>query len=125
MLRLILDSALHVLLIFMYYSFLKTAIEVFTYKKPRKLLLLTISIFGVFVSLYIDIFLGFFFLFIMLLITGLNSREAIVSALTAEFGFIIALVVVMFILTTIGTIYNIPGFRFEIRFEELLRYMRG
>ena len=125
MLKLILDSALHVLLIFMYYSFLNSAIEVFTYKKPRKLLLLIISIFGVFISLYIDIFLGFFFLFIMLIIAGLNSKEAIVSALTAEFGFIIALVVVMFILTTIGTMYNIPGFRFEMRFEELLRYMRG
>ncbi|NJE08266.1 hypothetical protein E3E31_06980 [Thermococcus sp. M39] len=125
MLRLILDSALHLLLIFMYYSFLKTAIEVFTYKKPRKLLLLTVSIFGVFISLYIDILLGFLYLFLVLLLIGLNSREAIVSALTAEFGFIIALVVVMFILTTIGTMYNIPGFRFEMRFEELLRYMRG
>ncbi|KPU63795.1 hypothetical protein EP1X_00935 [Thermococcus sp. EP1] len=120
----IVDTVVYALLVIVYYMFLKTALEVFTYKKLRNYSILMISILGVVVSLKIDLFLGILVLFIILLRPiKLNLKEAFVVALTAEFGFLLGVVVIMFILTTAGTVFGIEGLELNMTWEELFHYI--
>ncbi|USH00522.1 hypothetical protein K1720_03455 [Thermococcus argininiproducens] len=120
----IVDTVIYALLVIVYYMFLKTALEVFTYKKLRNYSILTISILGVVVSLKIDLFLGILVLFIILLRPiKLNLKEALVVALTAEFGFLLGVIVIMFILTTAGTVFGIEGLELNMTWEELFHYI--
>ncbi|USS39916.1 hypothetical protein NF865_05990 [Thermococcus aggregans] len=115
------DAGIYILLITLYYLFLKTALEVFTYKELRSYSILAIAILGVAVSLGINSLLGVLVLFGVLKLLKLGFREAILVAFTAEFGFIIGLVVIMFILTTAGTMFGIEGLEFNMTLDELLR----
>ncbi|HDD31172.1 MAG TPA: hypothetical protein ENF72_00905 [Thermococcus litoralis] len=117
------DAGIYLLLVALYYLFLKTALEVFTYKELRSYLILAISIVGVAISLGIDLFLGVLVLFAVLKLLKLNLREAIAVAFTAEFGFLLGVIVVMFILTTAGTMFGIEGLEFNMTWEELLHYI--
>ena len=117
------DAGIYLLLVALYYLFLKTALEVFTYKELRSYSTLAISIVGVAVSLGINLFLGVLVLFAVLKLLKLNLREAIVVAYTAEFGFLLGVIVVMFILTTAGTMFGIEGLEFNMTWEELLHYI--
>ncbi|MCD6189782.1 MAG: hypothetical protein DRP38_05975 [Thermotogae bacterium] len=117
------DAGIYLLLVALYYLFLKTALEVFTYKELRSYSTLAISIVGVAVSLGINLFLGVLVLFAVLKLLKLNLREAIVVAFTAEFGFLLGVIVVMFILTTAGTMFGIEGLEFNMTWEELLHYI--
>ena len=117
------DAGIYLLLVALYYLFLKTALEVFTYKELRSYLILAISIVGVAISLGIDLFLGVLVLFAVLKLLKLNLREAIAVAFTAEFGFLLGVIVIMFILTTAGTMFGIEGLEFNMTWEELLHYI--
>lgn len=117
------DAGIYLLLVALYYLFLKTALEVFTYKELRSYLILAISIVGVAISLGIDPFLGVLVLFAVLKLLKLNLKEAIAVAFTAEFGFLLGVIVVMFILTTAGTMFGIEGLEFNMTWEELLHYI--
>ena len=117
------DAGIYLLLVALYYLFLKTALEVFTYKELRSYSTLAISIVGVAVSLGINLFLGVLVLFAVLKLLKLNLREAIVVAFTAEFGFLLGVIVIMFILTTAGTMFGIEGLEFNMTWEELLHYI--
>ena len=86
-------------------------------------MILAISIVGVAISLGIDLFLGVLVLFAVLKLLKLNLREAIAVAFTAEFGFLLGVIVVMFILTTAGTMFGIEGLEFNMTWEELLHYI--
>ncbi|NJE25957.1 hypothetical protein E3E22_04845 [Thermococcus sp. MV5] len=120
----IVDTVIYALLVIVYYMFLKTALEVFTYKKLRNYSILMISILGVVVSLKVDLFLGILVLFILLLRPiKLNLKEALVVALTAEFGFLLGMIVIMFILTTAGTVFGIKGLELNMTWEELFHYI--
>ncbi|RLF80522.1 hypothetical protein DRN32_02860 [Thermococci archaeon] len=117
------DAGIYLLLVALYYLFLKTALEVFTYKELKSYLILAISIVGVAISLGIDLFLGVLVLFAVLKLLKLNLREAIAVAFTAEFGFLLGVIVIMFILTTAGTMFGIEGLEFNMTWEELLHYI--
>ncbi|HII66804.1 MAG TPA: hypothetical protein HA302_02075 [Thermococcaceae archaeon] len=115
------DIIIYILFVVLYYLFLKTALEVFTYKELRSYSILAISIAEVVVSLGINLFLGFLMLFTVLKLLKLNLKEAFVVAFTAEFGFLLGIIVVMFILTTAGTMFGIEGLEFNMTWDELLR----
>lgn len=117
------DMTIYILLVVLYYLFLKTALEVFTYKELKSYSILTLSIVGVGVSLGVDLSLGALVLFAVLKLLKLNLREALVVALTAEFGFLLGVIVVMFILTTAGTMFGIEGLEFNMTWEELFHYI--
>ncbi|WP_232194585.1 hypothetical protein [Thermococcus sp. PK] len=85
--------------------------------------ILAISVVGVGISLGIDLFLGVLVLFAVLKMLKLNLKEALVVAFTAEFGFLLGVIVVMFILTTAGTMFGIEGLEFNMTWEELLQYI--
>ncbi|ACS89142.1 MULTISPECIES: hypothetical protein [Thermococcus] len=115
------DIIIYILFVVLYYLFLKTALEVFTYKELRSYSILAISIAEVVVSLGINLFLGVLMLFTVLKLLKLNLKEAFVVAFTAEFGFLLGIIVVMFILTTAGTMFGIEGLEFNMTWDELLR----
>lgn len=113
------DACIYFLLVMAYYTFLRTALEVFTYKELKSHFILIISVLGVGVSLGINFFLGILVLFIILKVLKLNLRETLVVTFTAEFGFLLGLVVIMFILTTAGTMFGIKGLEFNMTWEEI------
>ncbi|MCA6213440.1 hypothetical protein GBV73_00610 [Thermococcus sp. 101 C5] len=117
------DVIIYTLLVLLYYLFLKTALDVFTYKEMKSYSILAISVVGVGISLGIDLFLGVLVLFAVLKMLKLNLKEALVVAFTAEFGFLLGVIVVMFILTTAGTMFGIEGLEFNMTWEELLQYI--
>lgn len=117
------DVTIYTLLVLLYYLFLKTALDVFTYKEMKSYSILAISVVGVGISLGIDLFLGVLVLFAVLKMLKLNLKEALVVAFTAEFGFLLGVIVVMFILTTAGTMFGIEGLEFNMTWEELLQYI--
>ncbi|HIH71900.1 MAG: hypothetical protein PWP49_1925 [Thermococcaceae archaeon] len=117
------DVIIYILLVLLYYLFLKTALDVFTYKEMKSYSILAISVVGVGISLGIDLFLGVLVLFAVLKMLKLNLKEALVVAFTAEFGFLLGVIVVMFILTTAGTMFGIEGLEFNMTWEELLQYI--
>ncbi|MCO6041833.1 hypothetical protein [Thermococcus alcaliphilus] len=117
------DIIIYPIFVVLYYLFLKTALEVFTYKELKSYSILAISIVGVGVSMGLDLFLGVLVLFTVLKLLKLNLREALVVTFAAEFGFFLGVVVVMFILTTAGTIFGIEGLEFNMTWEELFHYI--
>ncbi|AEH24125.1 hypothetical protein [Pyrococcus yayanosii] len=119
------DLFLLALAFLLYYTFLKTSVEVFTYRRPSLRFLIPATILGTFITLYLDIFLGLIFLLIALLLWRLGFREAFVTALTAEFGFLVSFIVVVFFLTLFGTIAGIEGLELNVDWDELLHIFRG
>ncbi len=114
-----------ILIIAAYYTFLKTGIEVFTYRHASRILLLAISSINTVISLKVSMLLGFILLIAMLLILKLQPGELITVALTAEMGFLVGLIVVMFVFTTVGTMYHIKGFEFNMTLKEILKQARA
>ncbi|WP_461865286.1 hypothetical protein [Thermococcus sp.] len=114
-----------ILIITAYYTFLKTGIEVFTYKHINRLLLFAAASINTIISLKVSMILGFLFLIGILLILKLRPSELITVALTAEMGFLVGLIVVMFVFTTVGTMYHIKGFEFNMTLKEILKQARG
>jgi len=80
---------------------------------------LAISIAGVAVSLGINLFLGVLMLFTVLKLLKLSLKEALIVAFTAEFGFLLGMVVIMFILITAGTMFGIKELEFNMTWEEI------
>ncbi|ALV63986.1 hypothetical protein ADU37_CDS22890 [Thermococcus sp. 2319x1] len=117
------DVIIYTIFVVLYYLFLKTALEVFTYRELKSYSILAISILGVGVSLGINLFLGVLVLFAVLKLLRLTLKEALVVTFAAEFGFLLGVVVVMFILTTAGTIFGIKGLEFNMTWEELFHYI--
>ena len=115
------ESSAWILIILAYYIFLKTGIEAFTYKHVSRLLLLAMAAINTGISLRVSMLLGFVLLMGMLLALRLRPGELITVALTAEMGFLVGLIVVMFIFTTIGTMYHIKGFEFNMTLREILK----
>ena len=92
-----------------------------TGRELKSYVTLAISIAGVAVSLGINPFLGVLMLFTVLKLLKLSLKEALVVAFTAEFGFLLGMVVIMFILITAGTMFGIKELEFNMTWEEIFR----
>ncbi|WP_237718488.1 MULTISPECIES: hypothetical protein [Pyrococcus] len=107
----------------MYYEFLKTGFEVFTYKRPRKFILFALSVGATLVTLFGNILAAMAFTFFTVLAyKKLEIKEAILITLVAEFGFMIAFISLYFIFTTLGTIFGIEGLELNLDWDELIHY---
>nr|CCE70544.1 TPA: hypothetical protein PAB0747 [Pyrococcus abyssi GE5] len=116
------DFVVMALGLFMYYEFLKTGFEVFTYKKPSKLYLFTVSLISMGLTLFLGVLPGILVTLLAVLLTGVNIVETLIITLTAEFGFIIGFFTLYFIFTTVGTILGIEGLKLNLDWDELLHY---
>ncbi|AEC52718.1 hypothetical protein PNA2_1803 [Pyrococcus sp. NA2] len=108
--------------LFMYYEFLKTGFEVFTYLRPSKLYLFTVSTISMFLTLFISVPLGILFTLLTVTLKRTGIKEAFLITVTAEFGFIIGFFILYFIFTTIGTMLGIKGLELNLDWDELLHY---
>lgn len=113
------------LLVLVYYGFIKTSFEVFTYRKPSSGVLLLVSLISVPISLLVSYFLGFLVLLAFLACQRLSVREVIVVALTTQFGFMMGMAVVMLFLTGIGFVFDIPAFKMTMSPEDIMRFLRN
>lgn len=112
------------LLVLIYYGFIKTSFEVFTYKKPSSRSLLLVSAVSVLISLRISYILGFLVLLAFLAYQRLSLREAVVVALATQFGFMMGMAVTMVFLTGIGFVLDIPSFKVTMSPEDIMRFLR-
>ncbi|WP_048151102.1 hypothetical protein [Palaeococcus ferrophilus] len=112
------------LLVLLYYGFMKVSFEVFTYKKPSRALLFLVSVAAVLPSLRVSYVLGFLILLAFLAYERLSLREAVVVALTTQFGFMIGMAVTMVFLTGVGFVLNIPSFKVNMSPEDIIRFLK-
>ncbi|AFK22602.1 hypothetical protein [Pyrococcus sp. ST04] len=105
-----------------YYYFLKTGFEVFTYKMPGKLYLLAVSAIAMITTLFFNIAIAFGVVVVAVMMRGINIKDSIIVALTAEFGFFIAFIALYFIFTTLGTMFGIEGLELNLDWDELLHF---
>lgn len=111
------------LLVLVQYGFMRVSFEVFTYKKPGRVPVFVVSMVAVLASLFISYLLGFLTLLAFLASQRLSRGELVIVLLTTEFGFLMGMAVVMFILTSVGFILDVSSLKVNMSPEEVMRFL--
>ncbi len=107
------------------YMFLKSGIDVITYKKPPRYLILVIS--SVFTVLFVlvSVPLSFVFLIASLALMRIGWKELAVITAVAGVGIVLGIFIITAGLAIIGTALHIPGYELHGGIQQLMYRAMG
>ncbi len=108
-----------------YYLFMKTGIDMMTYKKPLRLVLLVMSVANTALFLFVSVPLSVAVLVIFLAALRMGWKEILVVTLITEMGFFLSVFIITAALAVLGTALHIPGYEMHGSLQELIRRAMG